>query len=319
MRPALLAIALFAAACSRGPSEGAAPEAGLEERLPAGEIVRNEPIVLADRSALIGSGRGRTILKAGRKMDALVANHDVEAGTTGVLIADLTIDCDRKATRGVFLIRASDLIFRNVELRNCLSDGARISGHGKHTRGAVIENVWAHHNRGAGLYVMWAMRDVMYSNVLVERNGGDGIVFDHSELVANNVIARDNNGDGIFIRNVFATAFTNLAAQRNKQHGVNVVGWLASTGSSWRSQGNGMAEPDRFDDIHFSAQSDLSYGATDGSVLSGVVVGGFREIHQKPQVRHAIFVGEGVGSLDLEDVAIGVTMSEPICRPCAAD
>lgn len=310
-RPLLLALAV--AAC------GVEPEPLLleadESRLPPGEQTVERAILLQSGGALVGSGPGRTILKAGSDLVGVVRNADQEGGNSRILLADLTIDCAGKADFGAFFVRTENLVVRNVELKGCRRDGARISGNGQHTRGAFLSDIETHDNRADGLIVMWAMRDVAYTNIRAYRNGRNGVTFDHSELVATNIIARENKGDGIFLRNLFATAFTNLAATRNGHHGIFIQGWVASTGSTWRSQSNSVSAKGKFDDIRFTAADHLSYGATRDSVLSGVVAGGYEEIVPEPTARHALAIDAGATPV-VEGVVYGPTIAAARCAPC---
>lgn len=310
-----LLLAFAVAAC------GVEPEPLLLEadvsRLPPGVQTVDQAILLPSGGALVGAGVGRTVLKAGGDLVGIVRNADQEAGNSRILLTDLTIDCAGKADYGAFFVRAENLIVRNVELKGCRRDGARISGNGRHTRGAFLTDIDAHDNRGDGLIVMWAMRDVSYANVRAYRNGRNGVTFDHSELVATNIIARENKRDGVFLRNLFATAFSNIAATRNGRHGIFVQGWVASAGSNWRAQANSVSAPGKFDEIHFTAADDLSYGATRNSILSTVIAGGYPEIMPEPTARHAIFVEAGAAPV-IEQAAFGATRGDAQCIPCAA-
>ncbi len=315
MRRTLL-LTLAVAAC------GVEPEPLLleadEARLPPGVQTVERAILLQSGGALVGSGPGRTILKAGGDLVGVVRNADQEEGNSRILLADLTIDCAGKADYGAFFVRAENLVVRNVELKGCRRDGARISGAGQQTRGAFLSDIETHHNRADGLNVMWAMRDVAYSNIRAYKNGRNGVTFDHSELVAVNIIARGNRRDGVHLRNLFATSFTNVSASRNDRYGVFVEGWVASVGANWRAQNNSNGEPGRYDDIRFSGSDALSYGATRASVLSGVFAGEFEEVLEDPTVRHAIAIEDGADPT-LDGVILGGSFAEAMCRPCESE
>lgn len=258
-----------------------------------------EAIVLGDRATLTGQGMSATTLRAGSGLAALVTNADPAEGNRDITISNLTIDCEGRADFGIQLIRTSHLVLRDVRVTNCRRDGIRISGQGRPTRRFSLIGVEATDNGQDGIIVLWAMRDGRYDNIYAEGNGRHGVTFDHSEFTANNIIARANDGSGIFLRNLFATTLSSLTATHNGQHGILVQGWVSSLGTGWRAQANSQGEDGVFDEVHFSADDSLSYGATRDSVLTGLVTEGFPDLGAQGTARFGVYVEDGVRNLRL--------------------
>lgn len=285
----------------------------------AGEHRIDSAISLSDGETLRGAGMMATTLLASGNLEAIVRNSNQDDGNQSIVVEDLTIDCDGRADYGAFFVRARNLQLRNVAVRNCDRDGIRVSGRGVRTRGFLLDNVRAENNGVDGIIVMWAMRDGLYSNLYAEGNRRHGITFDHSEFTATNIVARGNNRSGVFLRNLFASTLNGLTSTHNGEHGVLVQGWVVSTGNAWRSQSNSKSSSSSFDDIFFSADSSLSYGATRDVSLNGVIVGDFAELDTTAHVRHGIKINPGVGSIQIDGAVYGDTRAQPFCRGCSAN
>lgn len=301
----LLAIALGVCA-----SAHAGPVLSFE----AGEHILERPLVLTNGTTVRGISPAATVLVAGGAMEAVLTNSDPAAGNSGIVIQDLTIDCRNRADFGLRLIRTAKAELRNVAVRNCRRDGARLSGNGVRTRGFLIDNLTAENNGADGLIVLWAMRDGRYANIFAEGNGRHGVTFDHSEFTATNVVARNNRASGVFLRNLFATTLNGITATHNGEHGILVQGWVVSTGNGWRAQSNGKRERGTYDDIFFSADDSLSYGATRAVSLNGVVTGDFGELDDDANIRHGIRIEAGVGDVVINGAVYGQTIGAPLCR-----
>ncbi len=248
---------------------------------------------------LEGEGPGATILVARGRLDSVVTNADHEAGGAHVRVRGLSVDCGGEAATGVRLIRVADVEVSDLHVTGCRETGVRLSGQGRITRGAVLRDIVAERNGGDGVMVMWAMRGVLYDGVTARFNAGRGVVIDHSEGIASGVRANGNAGIGIYLRNFFANTLDGLVATRNGRHGIYAVGMVASTGSNWIASGNSASEPGAYDEIHFSAGSDLSYGVTDDARVEGVFAGAYENGTGEASARYGVFIAPGVTGLEI--------------------
>ncbi|MFN3834533.1 MAG: right-handed parallel beta-helix repeat-containing protein [Glycocaulis sp.] len=280
--------------------------------LAPGQYPLNRPLRLPSRSSLTGSGQGVSVLVARQAMEALVTNRDHEAGNAHISLGGFSVDCARQADHGVLSIRTADLHMERIGARRCRQTGIRVSGHGEITRGAVLEALTARDNAGHGIVIMWAARNTRYSNLYASGNGQTGIVIDHSEGSAVNLHADGNRLDGIFIRNVFAVTATNLVATRNGRHGIYVQGMVASAGSAWTAQGNSRSEPGAHDELHFTADGQLSYGMTRNSVIHGVVLGAYINGVGEPTARHGLYIAPEIAALQVEGLAFEPVLATPL-------
>jgi len=263
------------------------------ELLPGEYHVRSE-IQLGTAVTIIGAGPNLTRLVAAAELPALLTNAGGERGNRGIRVIGLMLDCSNQSEFGADFIRVSEVRISDVEVTGCISAGIRVSGRGQITRGGIISNVVASNNNGDGLYFMWAIRNIQYSNISSFGNGGRGIIFDHSEFQSTNISACDNAGNGIYLRNFFGANLDGLYSCRNGGHGIFIEGMVASTGAGWVAQSNSRRTHGEFDEIHFAGGSELSYGDTRESAVIGVAVGSFWEGYGEPTARCGIFVGESV-------------------------
>jgi len=284
-------------------------------RLGPGDHRLNAPFPAISNSAIVGAGAGVTRLVAAQQMEHMVGNAGGDAGDRNIALRGLTLDCDGRAQRGAYFVRVSELSVSDVEITRCITDGMRVSGRGEVTRGAVFTDIRAHHNQGDGLIFMWAIRNVQYSNISGHFNGGRGVILDHSEFQASNVSACDNSGDGVHLRNFFAADIRGLYACRNARHGIFVEGMVASTGGGWVAQSNGRVRPGEFDEIHFSARGDLSYGVSRDSTVTGISAGAYRDGFGAPTARYGVLLEPGV-SVGISAAVFNETLSGPLCEAC---
>jgi len=282
------------------PLETAAP--GVIRLAPGTYPVRRE-IRLPSGVTLEGAGPGATRLVAEARLASVVANADFEAGGRQVRVRGLAIDCARRAATGVRMVRVSNLILEDLQVRGCRDEGVRVTGRGEVTRDAALRDILVEANAGDGLIVMWAMRGVSYSGVTANRNGGRGIVIDHSEGSATALRADSNTGHGVHVRNVFVVTLDGVTATRNRGHGVFVEGLVASSASNWIAMGNSFGEPGGFDEIHFSGGSGLSYGITRKSRLNGVVVGAYEAGTGAVYARTGVHIDPEIDELRVEGVS----------------
>jgi len=272
-------------------------------RLGPGVFRVRESLRLPAGLTLEGAGPGATRLMAASEMRGVVMNLNPEDGDARIRVRSLAIDCASVAETGVRLERASDLVLDDLNVRGCRNEGIRVSGRGRVTRIAALRDIVVEENAGDGLIVLWGMRGVTYSGVTASRNQGRGIIIDHSEATATGVRADGNAGRGVHIRNVFGVTIDGLTATRNGAHGVFVEGMVASSGSNWIAMGNGGREPGRFDEVHFSAHDELSYGVTRQSQITGLVVGAYSAGTGAPHARKGVHIDPEVGGLVLEGVS----------------
>lgn len=279
-------------------------------RIAPGVHELRRPLNLPSRTSLAGAGQGVTIIKARAEMDAIIISGTPELGVETVSVSGLTLDCDGRAREGASLTRVAGLSLSQVTATNCLQTGLRVSGRGVPTRGATLSDITVTRNRGDGLMVLWASRNVQYTNIFAYANVGSGVIFDHSEGTAANIIADQNGGDGIFLRNLFAFSASNLTATRNGRNGVLARGFVASTGQGWVAMGNSLSAPGRFDEIRFTAEDDLSYGMTRDSALANVIAGGYEGGTGPATAGRGLAIEPGVGSLAISNL-VTLALAEP--------
>lgn len=270
----------------------------------------SRPLNLPSRTSLVGAGQGVTVIKARAEMGSMIVSGAPELGVEAVSMSALTLDCDGRAREGATLIRAAGLSLSQITAINCLQTGMRVSGRGVPTRGATLSDITVTRNRGDGLMVLWASRNVQYTNIFAFGNGGTGVIFDHSEGAAANIIADQNGGDGIFFRNLFAFSASNLTATRNGRNGVLARGFVASTGQGWVAMGNSTSAPGRFDELRFTAEDDLSYGVTRDSALANIIAGGYEAGSGPATAGRGLGIDPGVGSLEVSNL-VTLALAEP--------
>ncbi|MGB4800002.1 MAG: right-handed parallel beta-helix repeat-containing protein [Candidatus Saccharimonadales bacterium] len=238
----------------------------------------SKPIIVPDGGALVGAGEGQTILRAasGYKGTLVQTSGSLDPLTEGkhhpgVKIRDITIDGNKTAARGVYVLAVDDLVIENVEVRNTTGNGIEHRG----TKGTATtqrqtwSNVTVHDCGGWGVYNGLRTRKVSYVNIKV-MNCENGMTIDHSEAQANGIQVNDNKGDGLWIRNVFSINLTNIRATGNGRYGIHVQGMVYSMGTAWEAQNNGKT------DVWFDASAPLpsfNYGVTKQTVINGLVVG----------------------------------------------
>lgn len=281
-------------------------------RLAPGDFDAARTLAMPSHSRLEGAGEGVTRIIARRELEAVIANRELEQGNAFITVDRLTVDCASRAQEGILKRRVAALRLDAITVTGCRRTGVRVSGRGEITRGAVLTAINAIDNPGDGIMIMWGTRNARYSNLYAARNGGTGIVIDHSEGTASNLISDGNHGSGVFVRNVFSVTISNLRATRNGGHGVLVQGFVASAGSAWTALNNGVSRPGQFDEIHFSGAGDLSYGVTDRSVIDGIVAGAYEHGTGSPTARHGVYVAPEISGLHRGGLVFLDVLDQPL-------
>lgn len=241
----------------------------------------------------------------------LIVNADPDGGNHHIEIVGGILDGNggQQGTgqhHGILFIRVSESSLADLEVRNVTGDGIRLSGQGRHTRNLRLDGLYIHDNGWHGLNIMWAMRQIVVSNVIL--NGNQiGLRSDHSEGLYTNVSADGNSLHGVFIRNVFGNQYANLTATRNGGHGIHVLGMVESLASGWHAHGNSRGEPGRYSDLFFDGDVSLSYGLTAHCVFTAVRTGGYGQYGPNSE-KHALeFAAPGEGRYeDLCFVGLGL-------------
>lgn len=207
----------------------------------------------------------------------MIVNDDTTNGNHHIEIVGGLLDGNREAQgagrfQGIWFIRTQQVRIINLEVIDCGADGIRLSGGGQHTRDVVLQNIRVSGSQ-RGLTVMYAMRNVQVDNVYATGNEDYGVYSDHSEGLYQNIFANDNDGTGILIRNIFGGSYNNLTATRNGGIGIEVLGMVASCGTSWHAHNNSQNSAGVFSDIFFNPDASLSYGITTNTLLSNINAG----------------------------------------------
>lgn len=243
---------------------------------------------------------------------ALITNADHEAGNDHIEIigGKLKGPGQEGDALGIFLVRAQNSRISGTSVTEFPQDGIRLSGHGRHSRKLFVDSVTCTNNGNSGLNLMWAVREVQVSNVLLEGNL-IGLRSDHSEGSYVNVNANANRQWGIYIRNVFGNHYTNLTACRNGSAGINVLGMVSSGGTSWRAHNNGQQDATTPADLVFDDKADLSYGRSASSIISGISAGHYPQYGGSTKLDYAVyFQGEGADSNFKSLLLIGLMAGE---------
>lgn len=214
-------------------------------------------------------------------------NHHIEV--TGGRIDGHGKEQSKKESHGLSFCRVNQLRITGVEVSDCSGDGIRISGGGSKTCLTFVSSVIAKGNRGSGVNIMWASRQVVVSDVATSDNGKFGVRSDHSEGSYSNIVADRNLDVGIFIRNIFGGSYVNLTASRNGGIGILVQGMVMSLGSNWSSHNNSASQPGKYSEIFFTADDSLSYGRTADTAITNICAGNYRE-YGEATAKHAIEV-----------------------------
>lgn len=190
---------------------------------------------------------------------------------------------------GLKLAMCSDLRIVDVEVFNCRGNGIwhhGLSG-GASTRVQRWENVHVHDNYHWGIHNSNNVREVIYTGCTANANGTrtdltgtgggadshtGGFLMDHSECIVDSFSCRENGMDGMWIRNVFTCDIRGLKLTHNMRHGLHVLGFVDSVGTSWVCQGNGTGAGTAYD-IWWDSTGTMNYGPTQRSIIAGLVVG----------------------------------------------
>ncbi len=255
----------------------ALPTSGGTVQLVDGTYNVTSSIVLRTTCALVGASRAGTILRLAPAVNAnVIKNLDVVNGNPNIVVRSLTIDGNRAgqkagtAAHGIEFHRCANLVIDDLEVHDCVTNGITLSGDGVITRVGRLSNVYAHDNGYNGLNSYWAMREMLYTGLICDRNGNDGIGLGHSEAVVSGVQCNRNGRDGFRVDSVFSTELTGITANLNGRNGIALVALIDSVGASWNAHNNGQktAASDVFFDDHV-----ISYGMSDHCVVSAVSCG----------------------------------------------
>ena len=241
----------------------------------SGTYTLDQSIVLPDYTRLDLSD-ARLELAGGANVPMIV-NVDTVNGNHHIEIVGGALDGNKDGQgagrfQGIWFVRAQEVRIMDLEVSNLGADGIRLSGGGQQTRDAVLQNLRVSGNQ-RGLTVMYAMRNVLVSDIYATGNEDYGVYSDHSEGLYQNICANDNDGTGIFIRNIFGGSYNNLTATRNGGIGIEVVGMVASCGSNWQAHNNSRNAAGAVSDIFFDPDASLSYGITTNTLLSNLSAG----------------------------------------------
>jgi len=184
-----------------------------------GDILRIEPMTLRDYNI--------------EREQAWVQNtFPILAGieVRGVTFEDIVVEGNRQENdymngcRGgaIYLYKAKDCLIKNCVARNFNGDGISFQiterirvidcesyGHtglglhpGTGSAQAEIRNCHSHDNDGDGLFLCWRVKHGVFSDNLIEGNGGHGISIGHKDtdnLFTGNVV-KGNSGHGVYFR-----------------------------------------------------------------------------------------------------------------------
>ncbi len=251
------------------------PTGGVIELL-AGTYAISTTVLVPDNVALIGAGRGVSILRLVPGANVrVVGNANLVSGNTNITLRGFTVDGNRTAQRpgalqGIEMHQCAFAHLDDLEIHDCSGTGLWFSGDGKVVRVAVLSNIECHDNTLDGMNVTWAAREVHYTAITCDLNGRDGCLIDHSDSVVTGITATRNVRDGIRIHNVFNDSFVGFNANLNGRNGIRVSGCVDSTGAAWNAHSNGQREA--ASDVYFDGMTS-TYGLTNQVVITGIECG----------------------------------------------
>jgi hypothetical protein len=239
-------------------SSDVAIQSALDQLPDGGEVVLapgtyqiRQPIILRhDRQTLRGSGN-RTLLRLadGANCPVVVLGSPVKSrpqATTGLRLADLAIDGNRKNQRGELWRRARDgsLINNNgiaiwdvtdstverVVCCRCRSGGLVMA----QTRRIVIRDFTAYDNEYDGL-ACYFTEDSKFSDLCLRDNLAAGISldldFNHNEIACATLTGNDL---GVFMRDSRNNVFQSVTIDRSHRHGVFMAQTDQPTREGWK-------------------------------------------------------------------------------------
>lgn len=198
--------------------------------LPAGTYLISQ-IKLPLATTLLGDGVNSTTLKATSNLDMIILKDYLSAY---VLIKDLHINGDYKATRGVWAYKEQyslqylDNSFNldNVYVKRCTVANVQI---GKEDTASIMEckitNVKCEQGKGVGLYLANKCTDSYFEGVYCASNEGGGIHSNGYNLKFVNCKAcwngtKENKKSGVYINKGSLHTFINFESQDNYGHGL---------------------------------------------------------------------------------------------------
>ncbi len=234
----------------------------------------DETVLVPSNVAVIGKGRGVTILQLAPGANTLVVgNADLVNGNANITLRGFTVDGNGAlqpagaSTQGIELHQCPGAHLDDLDIHDCTGTGVYLSGDGAVIRIATLSNIQCRHNAADGMFVTAAAREVHYTAVTCDLNGRDGLVIDHSESIATGIHARGNVRDGVRIHNVVTDTIVGINANLNGRNGIRVSGFVDSSGAAWNAHGNGLLEP--ASDVYFDGLTD-TYGLTNRCIVSGI-------------------------------------------------
>ncbi len=198
--------------------------------LPGGTYLISQ-IKLPLATTLQGDGIHSTILKATSNLDMIVLKDYLSAH---VLIKDLYIDGDYKATRGVwaykeqYFLEYLDNSFNldNVYVKRCTVANVQL---GKEDTASIMEckltNVKCEQGKGVGLYLANKCTDSYFEGIYCASNEGGGIHSNGYNLKFVNCKVcwngtKENQKSGAYINKGSLHTFINFESQDNYGHGL---------------------------------------------------------------------------------------------------
>ena len=199
-------------------------------KVSSGVWVTTAQLTMKSGHALIGSGRDTTIIRAtspwtgngqGVPQTAEAVVHD--NGSSGVVIANITVDASSLSTFGVGASGQSTSV-KNAKVINAKCDGIAIAG----PNWSVIDNIIEHNGKscpnglpGSGIYVIKNRSENTYA-----------------PLIRGNVI-RYNGGPALDVDRIYGGTFVNNTVYEN-------AAWAAISlysASYWRIEDNSISQP----------------------------------------------------------------------------
>jgi hypothetical protein len=258
-----------------------------------GTWIVSSALSIPDNVILSGWLRGVTVLqvKASSNITPIRnSNYNTSPGNTGIGITDLTIDGNKTnqngdaTKRGIDIIWSQNTTIDSVEVKNVDGTGIYFDNQGNALGPHFHNRIYTHDNSLHGYQISASCRRCILTNLITETNLGSGAFLDVSELTVNGIIARRNGNSstivytpGVFIRNVSGCNFANISACFNYRHGIQIQGFVNSTGANWEAQSNSQSTSAGFDDVHWEANSITvgsgGYGESTHCYVAGILTG----------------------------------------------